>query len=128
MCVIKAFVLVTVLVFQNYSMAASKCEVVGKVAAAVYVYCPKEMLIDDIAKEAKLLSVDHFNHQMNQVHMWIFNSKKHTPKNSKAYDKMPDADLNKYLVAITGINKNTNHKSFKCWNKGNLKDCDKGNF
>lgn len=119
----KYSLLVLSLLFSKVGFAAESCEVIGKVAAVIYVYCPAKMSIDEIGKVAKSYSEIHFNKAMNQIHIHIFNNKKNTPKDTNVFMKMSDAAVDKYQVAIAAVNKNTKHISFQCYNKGKLKDC-----
>jgi hypothetical protein len=100
--------------FSNLAVAGEQCEVIANQAAAVYAYCPAETSPDKMSEFAAATRDKYMNQKLNQVHVYLFDSKNRTPKTSNAFFKMSDKDVEKHQIGILDVNKNTGHKQYLC--------------
>jgi hypothetical protein len=80
---------------------------------------------EDVATVVKSYSEIHFNKQLNQVHIHVFDDRKPTPKDTNQFMKMSDDAIDKHRVAEYSVNKNSGYVSYMCMKKRSvgIKDC-----
>lgn len=117
--------IIILFVFTVNIFADDKCELVGSRVPSYYVYCPKTMSQDKVAKDvnqfAKKLKLDK---KLLTFNIMVFNDKKLTPKNWNQLKKLSDKVFNKVLIGI--YNKNysgTLKEDYICLDNGKDKDC-----
>ena len=114
-----------ILLVNGTAFAESTCEVVGRSGAVVIAYCPKSMKIEDVTTVVKSYGELHFNKQLNQVHVYVFNNKKITPKNASEMMKMSERSVDEHQIATFSLNKNSNYFEYWCkrTNAKKIEDC-----